>query len=1398
MATPDERFTVLETEVAGIIEILFNKLSEAEAGNQETIAEGLMHYAKQVGRIAEASNIAGFVGFQDICMLFQEALHSLYERGAGLSEEERERLEEWPTLVMSYLESPEDEANIQALIGHLQDPVWITPLPQEYTELLQNLLTQPILEQNAPVPSIEAESSEIVDKPQSTADELEATGINNERSKSLAETTSQINTESTIEQTVGSTTESTKTADPLDKLHQEIAALIDCIPAEENVNLHGSIVARSIERYGQQIERIGAAAAAADLVGLQDLCLLFQENLNHLINRYDYGITKREYELLAEWPTLAIDYLETPEEARTGQALIAHLQNPDWRKPLPEVYSDVLAGLLTPKAAVESAEAIEDPSVQPLQNQTPDQTPEDTPSAEDDESQLELDTEEPDQPITAVDVANPSNADNRSDENGFDSEELEADEAAYETTDLNELDSRHSPITTDASTELIQLVQAEIVAIADTATDALAIGADPNADPADRKQALESYADEIQLLSQAAESLGLLGLNQVCLQIENNIRALAGRDATLTNEETDILEKWPALITNYLAALESRECCQALATYLRTPIWPEPLSSDESAALIETLIAPTLSVEEGEIEVRPKHAQPDDVSLRLPEDVNPELLDSLLQELPNQTAEFSAAIQHLTTASGTYKDLDVAQRIAHTIKGAANTVGVKGIANLTHHLEDIFVALSKHNTLPTSTLREAMMDAADCLETMSESLLGMCPPPTQAQHTLQAILDWANRIDQHGIPNDDMEAPAPRQPKAPPTEENLKAGTASPVRTPTKAAEATSSTVPMLRVPAPLIDDLLRLVGETIIQSGQIQEHIRLIKNQSRLVRAQNRAFQQLTAELEQLVDIQGVLSEPKQPVLEGNFDPLEFDQYNELHSVTHRLIEAATDARNLDQDIEDTFATLDTLLIDQGQLHRENQEAVLRTRMVPVKTIVPRLQRSVRQTCRLTDKEVSLTISGDETLMDSNILSDLVDPLMHILRNAVDHGIEATEIRQRLGKPQNGCIDLSFLREGNTIIVRCRDDGAGLDLDAIRSTAKERGLLGSEQTITNDELLRLILQPGFSTRTTASQTSGRGVGLDVVYSQLLEMKGAINLHSEPQQGCTIELRLPVTLLLTHALLVRARKQIYAISDRGIEQILYPGSGEINKFGHTTTYQVNDEIYQLSHFENLLNLPSDRRKTDRRLRPVVLVQEESGLFHAITVEEVIDSRDIVVKGMGRYISKLHGILGATILGDGSVVTVLDLPELLRAPKETTFNLSRAKRRHDETDSDEPPVALIVDDSLSARRSLAQFVKDAGFDVRTAHDGLEAISILEATKPSILLVDLEMPRMNGLELTSHVRALESTRHLPVIMITSRSTEKHRREATSVGVNAYLTKPFAEDELLKHIHTALENG
>ncbi|MGI9335043.1 MAG: hybrid sensor histidine kinase/response regulator, partial [Gammaproteobacteria bacterium] len=871
-------------------------------------------------------------------------------------------------------------------------------------------------------------------------------------------------------------------------------------------------------------------------------------------------------------------------------------------------------------------------------------------------------------------------------------------------------------------------------------------------------------------------------------------------------------------VLSYLEDPTDTQRARSLVDALGDDAWPKPLPPPEAGPMLASLGSPQLDDDGDEQAARPAIATDEDASLAVPEDVNPELLEGLLQELPVQAEAFSSAIQNLIAgggADGMTSDVDVAQRVAHTLKGAGNTVGVPGIANVTHHLEDILLALRNIGAKPSSALGDLLMTAADCLESMSEYLTGSGARPGDVKSVLQRVLDWANRADREGsqILTSGEAAPAassPAESGAPSADRSrADADSSAAHRKPEREAprgvgpagfsreEGDNAVGQMVRVPAALVDNLLRLVGETIILTGQVHERLRGTHEQARALISQFDLLRQLGGELEAHIDVADLSgSSRRAPAADARgtgFDALELDEYNELHSVSRRLVEAAIDAREVGQVSINQLVDLEEMLATQARLNRETQEAVLRTRMVPVKNVLPRLQRAVRQTCRLTGKRVEADFLGGETLMDSDVLNNIVDPLMHLVRNAIDHGIELPEVREAAGKAPAGTLTLEFARDGNQIMVRCVDDGGGINFERIREKASVLGLIGEDVEATEQELLRLLFRPNFSTRDEVTQVSGRGVGLDAVYSRIVELGGSIEVHSELGQSCTVDVRLPVTLISTHALLVRPGEQTIALANRGLEQILHAESGELKHVGDELVFELEDETYPAKTLESVLGLERPgAAATDRR--PVVLVRGEAGLS-AVLPEAVVGSRELVVKGLGQYIPKLRGIIGATILGDGSVTPVLDLPDLLRAPARSrapaTGGSGRTPGPSAAAVATDVQSVLVVDDSLSARRSLAQVMKDYGYDVRTARDGLEAVTELEQARPDLLLTDLEMPRMNGMELARHARARSATVDLPIVMVTSRSTVKHREQAEAAGVNVYLTKPFSEEELIDHV-------
>ncbi len=1190
---------------------------------------------------------------------------------------------------------------------------------------------------------------------------------------------------------------------------------------------HGSDIDAAVNELVERLSRFGAMAGTLGLMGLQNVQARLTERLLPFARAE--SLPADLVTSLEEWLQLNFNYLADPSVNAYWLPLIEFLNRPIWGDELSSGQAAIINRLFEVSALQKTESLLTTPeSAEPLI----DDKAADVISASLDE--IAVSGQIPlldiavwnDAPGNDISREDQSREDQSNNDNDVKKEEMLEDPVLAAPADEDNLvmdEATESSADSDRDAdaldippsvaELVALIREELAGSEEALQGVLQI-ASASALAGDRPS-LEDYRWHLERLASATEAVGLVGLHGFMTRVLESTHLAETGDAQGFCRHCDALDRWPALVSGYLTRLGHADASQALVDYVSRLEFALPL--EDARELFDSLHAPKLDAVVPETPARPTQATDEQVDLAVPDDINPGLLESMLQELPSQTQEFSAALQRIASGTGELDDVRVAQRIAHTLKGSANTVGIRGIAEFAHHLEDIFLALQEREALPPKALARVLVDAADCLEAMSDALIGVAPVPSQSLNVLQEILDWANRIDRDGL-QIDVEPTSAIAPAENPAESIVVDESTSqivqalPVHTPASPAsplsvepQPDSAALPSLRVPTNHIDDLLRLSGESKIVGSQLKEGLRRVDSQLQAVRRQSQLFQQLVNELEQLVDIRGITMPRLSMSRRGDteFDALELDQYSELHTVSRRLAEVAMDSREWSAAAQGELRTLEDLLLSQARHSNETQGAILRMRMVPATTIVGRLQRAVRQTCRLLDKDVELVVTGADTLIDSDSLNQLVDPLMHLMRNAIDHGIESAEQRVASGKAPQGRLIVEFGREGNQISIRCIDDGRGLDYAAIRLTAEMRGFIGADSVLSDAQLGRLIFEPGFSTRTEVTQTSGRGIGLDIVHNRVAELKGTFDVHSEGGRGCRFVIRLPATLISAHALLVKHDKHTVAIASRGVRQILDAQAGVLTSIGNRLSLQVGGEVYEAYRLETLLGNANSSGDAERGPRPALLIEVSADRVCAILVQAVIDTIDLVVKPLGPFVPKSTGLIGATILGDGGVAPVMDLPDLLRAGKRErslatagAFADNRlAERRANQA---RLPSVLVIDDSLSVRRSMEQLLLDAGYEVRLARDGLEAVAILDVKKPDLILVDLEMPRMNGMELTTHVRNRVETRDLPVIMITSRATEKHRKQAEAAGVNLYMTKPYTEDALLQHMTALLPHS
>ncbi|HTX23522.1 MAG TPA: Hpt domain-containing protein [Steroidobacteraceae bacterium] len=597
----------------------------------------------------------------------------------------------------------------------------------------------------------------------------------------------------------------------------------------------------------------------------------------------------------------------------------------------------------------------------------------------------------------------------------------------------------------------------------------------------------------------------------------------------------------------------------------------------------------------------------------------------------------------------------------------------------------------------------------------------------------------------------------------------------------------------MARVDAELLDQLLNISGEVSISRARLEQQLGSIDfNLGELSRTVTRLKEQLR-KLEIETEKQILHRHEDEAGHRSEFDPLELDRYSTLQQFSRGLTETASDVASIQQLLETMTHDTQNLLQQQARTVTELQNGLMRTRMVSFQRHAQRLARIVRQAAADTGKRVELVVEGASGELDRQVLERMMPPFEHVLRNAVVHGIEKPDERTARGKPDTGRILLSLQREGAEVIVKISDDGAGMDLEAIRAKALSLGLIQPDRSISDEDAMQLILEPGFSTAGTITQQAGRGVGMDVVATEIKRLGGSLNMETRAGEGTQFTIRLPFTLAISHALVVRTGEEFYALplpTVEGVQRLSkVEAAAHLGREG--ATFEHSGQKYRLQHLALFVGLePAPQPDGDITI-PVVLVragEHSTGLV----VDELIGSREIVVKSVGPQISSIRGIAGATILGDGRIVIILDIGALVRSEWRGRWQPSTSLRER----GDRRTFALVVDDSITVRRVTQRLLERNGMRVLTARDGLDAVSILQENVPDIILLDIEMPRMDGYEVAAHVRNDPRLKDVPIIMITSRVGEKHRARAIELGVDDYLGKPYQEAQLLDAIAPLVE--
>jgi len=802
-------------------------------------------------------------------------------------------------------------------------------------------------------------------------------------------------------------------------------------------------------------------------------------------------------------------------------------------------------------------------------------------------------------------------------------------------------------------------------------------------------------------------------------------------------------------------------------------------------------------------------------------EIDSELIDIFIEEADELIESCEETLQKITNNPDDKDSIHQLQRYMHTLKGGARMAELTPVGDLTHLLESLVVKVSDKQVKADKVLFDTLNDSVDRLAVMLKDVKDRAPIKTatdlivQLEALMKGEVHEKRAVDRFDIELDDLNKDASNEgaqaevaQEAETIEEEQSPEDMNFGRRATDKQEsaqwgerATDANLresqEQIRVRADLLNELVNSAGEVNIHHARMGKQMSdLGFNLNELESTVVRLKQQLrNLEIETEIQIRSSF-EKESGLYDDDFDPLEMDKYSTIQQLSRSLTETASDVESIREILSDIVRDSETLLLQESRVSTELQEGLMRTRMVRFGGLSTRLRRIVRQTSREIGKEVELEIIGDSNELDRTILDRVIAPLEHMLRNAVAHGIEAPDKRITAGKEETGRIVIVVDRQGADVVIKVSDDGAGIDASAIRAKAIKQDLLNADSNISDRDVLQFILKSGFSTAEMVSQVAGRGVGMDVVDAELKQLGGVLEIDTTAGKGTEFTIRLPLTLAINQALLVSAGDDVYAIPLASIEGVVRVTGAELQRFYNSEQkmYEFNNVEYELKHLGELLTGQKPNYGEQYGLFPLLLAKIGNSHF-ALHVDDLVGRREIVVKPVGHQIGMVRGIAGATILADGHVVLILEMSALVVGDSLFKKPESTAVVEEPLPEKIEERTIMVVDDSITIRKVTARMLERNGIHVLLAKDGIDATNQLIDVKPDLMLLDIEMPRMDGFELATYIRNDERLKDLPIIMITSRTGEKHKEKAMEIGVNQYLGKPYQEEELLENINEIL---
>jgi chemosensory pili system protein ChpA (sensor histidine kinase/response regulator) len=741
---------------------------------------------------------------------------------------------------------------------------------------------------------------------------------------------------------------------------------------------------------------------------------------------------------------------------------------------------------------------------------------------------------------------------------------------------------------------------------------------------------------------------------------------------------------------------------------------------------------------------------------KIQDDLDEQLLPIFLEEAdelyPQLTNELSAWRENLSDHGEGLKIARKLQRSLHTLKGSARMAGAMRLGELTHRVEDCLdsaVAEGKHD----AALLDELEGYFDRIGVALEKLRG----GEAAEEVIEPVALVVSAT---------------------------KSAISEQVEPSTEGAEERRESA-VLRVRSDIVDDLVNEAGEISVARSRMEIELSAFKGGLHDLSGSVQGLRKLVREIEMHAEGQMQARAAVAGDSAEKFDPLEFDRFTRFQELTRFISESVHDVQTVQQTLLKNLDETSAAMSAQAKLNTVLQQSLMSIRMLPFSSISQRLYRIVRQTGKELGKKVNLELYGTEIELDRGVLEKMTAPFEHLLRNAIVHGLENPEQRELKGKPPVGNISLTLRQEGNEVVFEFKDDGAGLDTVKLRQKGVEQGLLQTDEVISDEKVMLLIFETGLSTASELTEISGRGVGMDVVLSEIKALGGRIEVSSEADKGACFTIYLPLTLAVMKALMVRAGNETYAIPSVMVEQVQQVKPANLAELYQNGQAEWQGRAYPLHYLPRLLG---DKERTpDSKPYNAILLLRSGEQRMALHLDDLTGNKEVVVKNVGIQLARLPGVAGATVQANGKVVLILNPVPLAQQASQT----HKAGKKAVAESVRRTPVVMIVDDSLTVRKITTRLLTRVGYEVVTAKDGVDALEKLADFMPDVMLLDVEMPRMDGFELTKQLRRDNKTKNLPVIMITSRTAEKHRNYALELGVNEYMGKPYQENELLENI-------